>query len=184
MDDVERLVGSDEELGRLKLVVVYRNSEKLLTDAIGATEGIKVVYYQHSMQFKYQGKLRARDILSAVHYIMSLKNEEAPFEVLYTKEDVETFIESTDKSVLLYESCGWFGRLAHGGSNQSYEAASSNNHTKNGLSTVQPPSIFYSVFETLFFYFLREIGREGETLILNLIDMNIRAFDSKECETH
>ncbi|XP_066374162.1 uncharacterized protein [Miscanthus floridulus] len=131
MADIERLVGSNEELGRLKLMVVYRNSEKLLTDAIGAAEGIKVVYYQRSVQFKYQGKLRAHDILSAVRYIMSLKHEEAPFEVLHTREDVETFIESTDKSVILYESCGWFTRLAHGGSNQSYEAASSNNHTEN-----------------------------------------------------
>ncbi|RCV42430.1 hypothetical protein SETIT_9G215800v2 [Setaria italica] len=131
MADIEHLVGSDEELGRLKLMVVYRNSEKLLTDAIGATEGIKAVYYQGSRQFKYQGKLRARDILSSVRYIMSFKHEEAPFEVLHTKEDVETFIESTDKAVILYESCGWFTRLAHGGSNQSYEAASSNNHTEN-----------------------------------------------------
>ncbi|KAG2537384.1 hypothetical protein PVAP13_9NG293200 [Panicum virgatum] len=133
MADIEHLVGSDEELGRLKLMVVYRNSEKLLTDAIGATEGIKVVYYQHSMQFKYQGKLRARDILSSTRHIMSLKHEETPFEVLHTKEDVETFIESTDKSIILYESCGWFTRLAHGhaGSNQTYEVASSNNHTEN-----------------------------------------------------
>ncbi|KAJ1295107.1 hypothetical protein BS78_01G198400 [Paspalum vaginatum] len=131
MADIEHLVVSDEELGRLKLMIVYRNSEKLLTDAIGATDGIKFIYYQHSIQFKYQGKLRAQDILSSVRYIMSLKHEEAPFEVLHTKEDVETFIESTDKSVILYESCGWFARLAHGGSNQSYEAASSNNQTEN-----------------------------------------------------
>lgn len=145
MDDIEHLVGSNEELGRLKLMVVYRNSEKLLTDAIGATEGIKIVYYQRSVQFKYQGKLRARDILSSMSYIMSLKHEEAPFEVLHTKEDVETFMESTDKSVLLYESCGWFTRLAHGGSNQSYEVASSNNHTENGLSAIQLPSMCYTI---------------------------------------
>ncbi|KAF8672363.1 hypothetical protein HU200_049565 [Digitaria exilis] len=57
MADIEHLVGSNEELGCLKMMVVYRNSEKLLTDAIGATEGINIVYYQHSVQFKYQGKL-------------------------------------------------------------------------------------------------------------------------------
>ena len=148
MADIEHLVGSDEELGRLKLMVVYRNSEKLLTDAIGATEGIKVVYYQHSMQFKYQGKLRARDILSSTRHIMSLKHEEAPFEVLHTKEDVETFIESTDKSIILYESCGWFTRLAHGygGNNQTYEVASSNNHTENGLSFVSSATSLHVLF--------------------------------------
>uniref|UniRef100_A0A0A9CBX5 Uncharacterized protein n=1 Tax=Arundo donax TaxID=35708 RepID=A0A0A9CBX5_ARUDO len=58
------------------------------------------------MPFKYQGKLRAWDILSSVRYIMSLKREDAPFEVLHTKEDVNDFIESADKYVLLYESCG------------------------------------------------------------------------------
>nr|CAB3499311.1 unnamed protein product [Digitaria exilis] len=34
MADIEHLVGSNEELGCLKMMVVYRNSEKLLTDAI------------------------------------------------------------------------------------------------------------------------------------------------------
>ncbi|XP_062200707.1 uncharacterized protein LOC133903374 isoform X2 [Phragmites australis] len=132
MAEIERMVAADEqELGLLKLMVVYRNSEKLLTDAIGATEGIKFLYYQHSVPFKYQGKLRVRDILSSVRYIMSLKEEEAPFEVLHTKEDVENFIESTDKSVLLYESCGWFTRLAHDGNNQSNKATSSKNQTEN-----------------------------------------------------
>ncbi|KAL6640917.1 hypothetical protein ACP70R_019098 [Stipagrostis hirtigluma subsp. patula] len=132
MVEIEHLVASNEqELGHLKLMVVYRNSEKLLTDAIGATEGIKFLYYQRSVPFKYQGKLRARDILSSVQYIMSLKHEEAPFQILNTKEDVDAFIESTDKSVLLYESCGWFTRLVHGGSNRSYEAASSKDHTAN-----------------------------------------------------
>uniref|UniRef100_A0A0A9D176 Thioredoxin domain-containing protein n=1 Tax=Arundo donax TaxID=35708 RepID=A0A0A9D176_ARUDO len=132
MAEIQHLVAADEqELGLLKLMVVYRNSEKLLTDVIGATEGIKFIYYQDTVPFKYHGKLRAQDILSSVRYILSLKQEEAPFEVLHTKEDVEAFIESTDKSVLLYESCRWFFRLAHGGSNQSDEAASSKNHTQN-----------------------------------------------------
>lgn len=136
MVEIEQLIVSDYQgLGHLNLMVVYRNSEKLLTDAIGANEGIKFVYYQRSMPFKYQGKLRARDILSSVRYIMSLKHELAPFEILHTKEDVETFMESTDKSVLLYESCGWFNRLAHRGSNVSDEDTSSKNHTENGLLT-------------------------------------------------
>jgi hypothetical protein len=136
MVEIEQLTVSDkDELGRLMLMVVYRNYEKLLTDAIGATEGIKFVYYQHSMAFKYQGKLRARDILSSVRYIMSLKHELAPFEVLRTKEDVEAFMESTDKSALLYEPCGWFTRLAHRGNNQSDEDTSLKSHTENGLLT-------------------------------------------------
>ncbi|KAL5223765.1 hypothetical protein ABZP36_010404 [Zizania latifolia] len=131
MAEVQHVVAADEqELGRLKLMVVYRNSEKFLTDVIGAADGIKFIYYQHLLPFKYQGKLRARDVLSSVHYIMSLKHEEAPFVVLHTKEDVEAFIESTDKAVVLSEFCGWFSRLAHGGSNRT-EGISSENHREN-----------------------------------------------------
>uniref|UniRef100_A0A0E0M8Y9 Thioredoxin domain-containing protein n=1 Tax=Oryza punctata TaxID=4537 RepID=A0A0E0M8Y9_ORYPU len=131
MAEIQRLVAADEqELGRLKLMVVYRNSEKLLTDVLGATEGIKFIYYQRSLPFKYEGKLRARDILSSVHYIMSLKHAEAPFVVLHTKEDVEAFVESTDKAVVLSEFCGWFSKLAHGGSNRT-EDTSSKNHIEN-----------------------------------------------------
>jgi len=61
---------------------------------------------------------------------------------------VETFIESTDKSIILYESCGWFTRLAHGygGSNQTYEVASSNNHTENGLSFVDSATSLHVLF--------------------------------------
>ncbi|XP_006662455.3 uncharacterized protein LOC102721679 [Oryza brachyantha] len=131
MAEIQRLVAADEqELGRLKLMVVHRNSEKLLTDVLDATEGIKFIYYQHSLPFKYQGKLRTREILSSVHYIMSLKHAETPFVVLHTKEDVEAFVESTDKAVILSEFCGWFSKLAHGGSNRT-EGTSSNNHTEN-----------------------------------------------------
>uniref|UniRef100_A0A0E0R0K0 Thioredoxin domain-containing protein n=1 Tax=Oryza rufipogon TaxID=4529 RepID=A0A0E0R0K0_ORYRU len=131
MAEIERLVAADEqELGHLKLMAVYRNSEKLLTDVLGATEGIKFIYYQRSLPFKYEGKLRAREILSSVHYIMSLKHAEAPFVVLHTKEDVEAFVESTDKAVVLSEFCGWFSKLAHGGSNRT-EGTSSKNHTEN-----------------------------------------------------
>ncbi|XP_044971284.1 uncharacterized protein LOC123431665 isoform X1 [Hordeum vulgare subsp. vulgare] len=132
MAEIQQLVATDEmELGRLKLMVVYRNSEKLLSDAIGATEGTKFIYYQQSIQFKYQGKLRARDILYSVQYIMSLKHEEAPFVILHTREDVEAFIQSTDRAVLLSEFCGWFTRLASGGSNGSSGVTPSKIHTEN-----------------------------------------------------
>lgn len=132
MAEIGHLVSTDEqELGRLKLMVVYRNSEKLLSDAIGAAEGTKFIYYRQSTPFKYQGKLRARDILYSIRYTMSLKHEEAPFVPLHTKEDVEAFIQSTDKAVILSEFCGWFTRLASGGSNTSSAVTPSKNHTDN-----------------------------------------------------
>jgi hypothetical protein len=60
---------------------------------------------------------------------MSLKHGEAPFVPLHTKEEVEAFIQSTDKAVLLSEFCGWFTRLASGGSNTSSGVTPSKNHT-------------------------------------------------------
>ncbi|KAM0846539.1 hypothetical protein ACQ4PT_055608 [Festuca glaucescens] len=132
MAEIEHLVSTDkQELGLLKLMVVYRNSEKLLSDAIGASEGTKFMYYRQSIPFKYQGKLRSRDILYSVRYTMSLKHEEAPFVPLHTKQEVEAFIQSTDKAVLLSEFCGWFTRLASGGSNTSSGATPSKTHTDN-----------------------------------------------------
>ncbi|EMS50873.1 hypothetical protein TRIUR3_14833 [Triticum urartu] len=132
MAEIQQLVATEEmELGRLKLMVVYRNSEKLLSDAIGATEGTKFIYYQQSIQFKYQGKLRARDILYSVRHIMSLKHEEAPFVALHTKDDVEEFIQSTDRAVLLSEFCGWFTRLASDRSNRSSGVTPSKTHAEN-----------------------------------------------------
>uniref|UniRef100_A0ACD5U608 Uncharacterized protein n=1 Tax=Avena sativa TaxID=4498 RepID=A0ACD5U608_AVESA len=132
MAEIEHLVATDkQELGRLKLMVVYRNSEKLLSDAIGAAEGTKFIFYRQSIPFKYQGKLRARDILYSIRYTMSLKHEEAPFVPLHTEEDVEAFIRSTDKAVLLSEFCGWFTRLASGGGNTSSGVTPSKNHADN-----------------------------------------------------
>ncbi|XP_037407428.1 uncharacterized protein LOC119269643 [Triticum dicoccoides] len=132
MAEIQQLVATEEmELGRLKLMVVYRNSEKLLSDAIGATEGTKFIYYQQSIQFKYQGKLRARDILYSVRHIMPLKHEEAPFVALHTKDDVEEFIQSTDRAVLLSEFCGWFTRLASDRSNRSSGVTPSKTHAEN-----------------------------------------------------
>lgn len=132
MAEIEHLVANDkQELGRLKLMVVYRNSEKLLSDAIGAAEGTKFIFYRQSIPFKYQGKLRARDILYSIRYTMSLKHEEAPFVPLHTEEDVEAFIRSTDKAVLLSEFCGWFTRLASGGGNTSSGVTPSKNHADN-----------------------------------------------------
>ncbi|XP_073000919.1 uncharacterized protein [Typha latifolia] len=127
-----RVVVNREELGLLRLMVVYRNSEKMLADVLGASKGINILYYHHSMSYKYHGRLRAQKILSSILYIMSLKHEEVPLKSLNTQEDLENFLQSTDRSVLLLEFCGWSAKLSHKKSSGDYECPPSlKNHSQN-----------------------------------------------------
>jgi len=114
MKEVVHLVADkEEEFGNLKLMVVFRNSEKMLADALGAPEGITLFYYHHSTSYKYQGRLRAQNILSSVYHAMFLQTEEIPLNPLHTQQELENFFQSTDKAVLLLEFCGWSAELLH-----------------------------------------------------------------------
>lgn len=112
MRDLAQVVNSKQQkFGTLKLMFVYRNNDKLLAEALGATEGIKLLYYHQSLSYKYQGPLRVQNILSSVYHLMSLSPEDIPIKSLTTPEDLKSFIESTDKALLLMEFCGWTSRL-------------------------------------------------------------------------
>nr|GEY30650.1 hypothetical protein [Tanacetum cinerariifolium] len=100
-----------EEFRTLKLMVVHKNLEKMLADGLGATGDINVICYRHSLPYKYQGALRVQNILSSVRYLMSLLPEEIPLKSLPTAEDLTTFLESTDKALLVLEFCGWTPKL-------------------------------------------------------------------------
>ncbi|KAJ8544654.1 hypothetical protein K7X08_003317 [Anisodus acutangulus] len=121
MKELADVVSHDQgRFGSLKLMVLYRSSERMLADAVGADEGITIFYYHHSHSYKYQGRLRAQNILSSVHYVMSLLPEQLPFKILKTPEDLEIFLGSTDKALILSEFCGWTQKLlAKGGNNSS-----------------------------------------------------------------
>ncbi|RZC75010.1 hypothetical protein C5167_050489 [Papaver somniferum] len=108
MKEVAHLVASKPmNFGSLELMVMYRNTEKVLADALGATERTSIIVYQHSVSYKYQGRLRAQSILHSVSHLMSLQQEDIPLELLSTPEDLTSFSESTDKAVFLFEFCGW-----------------------------------------------------------------------------
>ncbi|KAK4360191.1 hypothetical protein RND71_019143 [Anisodus tanguticus] len=121
MKELADVVSHDQgRFGSLKLMVLYRSSERMLADAVGADEGITIFYYHHSHSYKYQGRLRVQNILSSVHYVMSLLPEQLPFKILKTPEDLEIFLGSTDKALILSEFCGWTQKLlAKGGNNSS-----------------------------------------------------------------
>lgn len=112
MKGLAHAVASDEEgLGTLKLMVLYKNVERGLADALGVTDGITVFYYHHSLSYKYWGRLRVQSILASVHYVMSLSPDEQPLKSLTTAEELGEFLHSTDKAVILLDFCRWTPRL-------------------------------------------------------------------------
>lgn len=107
MKEVARMVAERrEEFGSLKLMFLYRNTERMVASAIGVAEGISVIYYHHSVSYNYRGKLRAWNILHSVHWYLSISPEE-PLKWLDSQEDLKSFLESTDRAFLLGEFCGW-----------------------------------------------------------------------------
>ncbi|KNA18142.1 hypothetical protein SOVF_073580 isoform A [Spinacia oleracea] len=106
-----KLAKEQEKYNSLKLMFVNRNLDKTLADSLGGAEGITVLCYHHAMSYKYQGILREQDILSSVNYLMSLAAEDLPLKILRDSRDLEMFLASTDKAVLLLESCGWTLKL-------------------------------------------------------------------------
>ncbi|XVF66975.1 hypothetical protein PTKIN_Ptkin10aG0082900 [Pterospermum kingtungense] len=113
MREVSRLVtDKSKDFDSLKLKVFHRNTEKMLADSIDASDGITVFYYDHSVSYKYQGKLRARNILNSVYpYVLSASPEELPLKRLNSQEALKVFLESTDKALILTEFCGWAPKL-------------------------------------------------------------------------
>ncbi|PIA36146.1 hypothetical protein AQUCO_03400213v1 [Aquilegia coerulea] len=110
-----------EKLDDLRLMVLYKDKEKMLAHALGATEETTIFFYYHSVSYKYQGRLRAQNILSSADYLISSKPEDLPLKLLNTPEDLNTFIQSTDKAVLFFDFCGWAPRLLGQGRNNGTE---------------------------------------------------------------
>ncbi|CAN4123808.1 unnamed protein product [Withania somnifera] len=121
MKELADVVSHDKgRFASLKLMLLYRNSERMLADAVGADEGTTIFYHHHSHSYKYTGRLRVQNILSSVHYVMSLLPELLPFKILRKPEELEIFLGSTDKALILSEFCGWTQKLlAKSGNNSS-----------------------------------------------------------------
>ncbi|XP_027154273.1 uncharacterized protein LOC113754129 isoform X2 [Coffea eugenioides] len=107
-----------ERFGSLKLMLLYRNTERMLANALGASESgdaVTIIYFHHSLSYKYRGTLRVQNILSSVHHVMSLLPEHLPLRLLRTSHELRNFLDSTDITLLLLDFCGWTpGLLARG----------------------------------------------------------------------
>ncbi|CAA6666627.1 unnamed protein product [Spirodela intermedia] len=144
MKEIAHVVKADQQLsGHLKLMVVYKNVEKMLADALDAKEGITLLYYHLGKSFSYQGRPRAQNILFSVSRAMSLQHVEIPFEFLSTAEELGNFFQSTDKAVLLLEFCGWSGRLWQAMYNGSSENLLSEKSVfRSGILTNEDGTLF------------------------------------------
>ncbi|GAB4842816.1 hypothetical protein Ancab_012793 [Ancistrocladus abbreviatus] len=111
MELSRELANGGQEFGSLKLRILYSNHENFLANSLGATEGITILCYYHAVSYKYQGRRKAQDILYSFSYLMSLEPEELPLKTIDSSEALEAFLPSTDKSVLLLETCGWTRKL-------------------------------------------------------------------------
>ena len=116
MKDVARLVADKQgEFSSLKLRFMYRNTEKVLADAIGAAteaEETTVWYYHSSVSYKYGGRLRAQNVLASLRpYAAAVVPEELPFKSLKTPEELKEFVDSTDKALILFEFCEWTSKF-------------------------------------------------------------------------
>ncbi|KAL9227015.1 hypothetical protein vseg_002763 [Gypsophila vaccaria] len=106
-----KLAEEQQKYSSLRLMLVYRNVDKELADSLDAVEDIAVLCYHHAVSYKYKGSLRVPDILSSVHYIASHAPDDLPLRKINNSEDMEMFLASTDKAIVLFESCGWASKL-------------------------------------------------------------------------
>ena len=128
MKEVAHVVSDrqEEEFRSLKLMFMFRNTEKMLADAIIAAaappapneeeEEITILFYLHSVSYKYRGPFRALNILSSLLPHISNSNSNSSSNqpqppLLNTPDHLNSFLASTDKALLLLEFCGWTPKL-------------------------------------------------------------------------
>ncbi|KAE8698484.1 hypothetical protein F3Y22_tig00110597pilonHSYRG00287 [Hibiscus syriacus] len=84
MRELSRSVADKKmEFDSLKLMFIHRNTEKVFADSIGASYGIT----------------------------NADSPEELPLKPLNSQEDLKSFLEATDKALILAEFCGWAPKL-------------------------------------------------------------------------
>lgn len=123
MKEVAHVVSDrqQEEFSSLKLMFMFRNMEKMLADAIIAAaapneeeEELTILFYLHSVSYKYRGPFRALNILSSLLPYISNSNSNSnqpQLPLLNTPDHLNSFLTSTDKALLLLEFCGWTPKL-------------------------------------------------------------------------
>ncbi|KAH9323577.1 hypothetical protein KI387_018216, partial [Taxus chinensis] len=111
-DLVQLMKYSGAQFESLRLMLIYKNVEKLLGDVVVGNKAVNLFFYRQGEPYKYSGKLSAQNILASVWHTMTIPSHDLPLKQLGTLEEVESFLQSTDKGVLLFDICGWAHKIA------------------------------------------------------------------------
>ncbi|MCO5609299.1 hypothetical protein L7F22_063525 [Adiantum nelumboides] len=66
---------------------------------------------QYSIPLKYNGKPRLQNILTAIHRAIGLSFWDMPLQKLETAADLESFMRSTEKAVILFDFCNYTNKI-------------------------------------------------------------------------
>ncbi|KAI5071041.1 hypothetical protein GOP47_0013292 [Adiantum capillus-veneris] len=113
MRELSMSLSLDESLHSLiQLRVVYINLDKGLKKIF--SERVRYptfTFFWHSTPLKYNGKLRLQNILTAIHRAIRLNLWDLPLKKLETAADLESFIGSTEKAVILFDFCNYTNKI-------------------------------------------------------------------------
>lgn len=77
---------------------------------------------------------------------MSIQDDEIPLKPVTELNEIESYLDSTEKSVLLIDLCGWSAKLAPKRTNESYDTSSLSNESDRGPFSLSPPPSFPCLF--------------------------------------
>lgn len=113
MSALSRSIEADDDLHPLiQLRVVYVNLDKDLGSTLsGKRRSLKLTLYRHAVPYRYKGKVKVHNILAGIRHVISVSSVDLPFQRLDSFSELDTFMESTDKTVILFDFCNWAQKL-------------------------------------------------------------------------
>ncbi|MCO5547947.1 hypothetical protein L7F22_001402 [Adiantum nelumboides] len=111
--ELSKSLSIDESLHSLvQLRVVYINLDKGLKRFF--SESVRYptfTFFWYSIPLKYNGKLRLQNILTAIRRAIGLSFWDMPLQKLETAADLESFMRSTEKAVILFDFCNYTNKI-------------------------------------------------------------------------
>lgn len=109
MRDLSRLVKEEvTDATALQLRYVYIDRDRPAVKFLATSRSPTIYLFRHGVPYVYGGRLTGPHVLEALKYgIMSSSNLGFPFARLGTSEDAKLLTDSTDRSFLLLDFCGF-----------------------------------------------------------------------------
>lgn len=113
MRELSKSISVDERLHSLiHLRIVYVNLDKSLEKFFSRRVRYPTcTFFWHSTPLKYKGKFRLQNILTAINRAIGLSSWDFPLKKLETATEFESFRESTDRAVILFDLCNYTDKI-------------------------------------------------------------------------